>query len=216
MIPRMIGARQVFWEPAGDTGLEHLRLGLQDDRLVADGLIVRQVAQGAPVRLWYRLQCDGSARVHGAQVRLWQEEVERRVDLQADGAGRWADGAGRPLAGLQGCIDLDIAATPFTNTLPIRRLGLRPGGAAEIDVVYIAVPDLRVSRVRQRYSCLRADAGRGVYLYENLQNGFRAELPVDTDGVVLDYPGQWRRREPGGTAAPLSTDGEQGDPCDSR
>ncbi|HYS06949.1 MAG TPA: putative glycolipid-binding domain-containing protein [Candidatus Dormibacteraeota bacterium] len=110
-----------------------------------------------------------------------------------------ADGAGTALTDLDGCIDLDIAATPFTNTLPIRRLGLRPGGAADVEVVYIAVPDLRVSRVRQRYCCLRAEKGCGVYLYENLQNGFRAELPVDADGLVLDYPEQWRRRGPGRT-----------------
>jgi hypothetical protein len=196
-----MGARQIFWEPSSDLGLEHLRLEVHHERLVADGLILRQMAQGAPVRLWYRLRCDGSARVRGAQVRLWQEDVERRLDLQADGAGRWSDGAGKPLTELDGCTDLDIAATPFTNTLPIRRLGLRPGGAAEIEVVYIAVPDLRVTRVRQRYSCLRADAGGGVYGYENLQNGFRADLPVDADGVVLDYPGQWRRRERNGTTA---------------
>src|SRR6266571_1279594 len=194
-----MGARHVFWEPSSEAGLEHLRLELHHDRLVADGLILRQVRQDAPVRLWYRLRCDGSACVRGAQLRLWQEGAERRLDLQADGAGRWADGAGTVLTDLDGCIDLDIAATPFTNTLPIRRLGLRPGGAADVEVVYIAVPDLRVSRVRQRYSCLRAEKGCGVYLYENLQNGFRAELPVDADGLVLDYPEQWRRRGPGGT-----------------
>jgi hypothetical protein len=200
-----MSARQVFWQPETEPGLEHLRLDLRHDRLVADGLVLRRLAAGDPVRLWYRVHCDGSARVRGALVRLWQDDVERRLDLQSDGAGAWTDGAGRPLADLAGCLDLDIAATPFTNTLPIRRLGLRPGGMAEIDVVYIAVPDLRVARVRQRYSFLKADARRGVYLYENLQNGFRAELPVDGDGVVLDYPGQWRL-----------VDGAQGDACDSR
>jgi len=125
-------ARHVFWEPSSEAGLEHLRLELHHDRLVADGLILRQVRQDAPVRLWYRLRCDGSACVRGAQLRLWQEDAERRLDLQADGAGRWTDGAGTALTDLDGCIDLDIAATPFT----MRRLSLResterlPGRAA--------------------------------------------------------------------------------------
>jgi len=147
----------------------------------------------------------GSARVRGAQISLWQENAERRLDLQADGAGR-------RLPELDSCTDLDIAATPFTNTLPIRRLGLRPGAAAEIEGGYIAVPVLRISRARQRYTFLRADPDRGVCLYENDQNGFRGELPVEADGVVLDYPGQWRRRgATGTTVADRPADGAQGD-----
>jgi len=123
------------------------------------------------------------------------------VDLRGDGGGSWTDASGRPLPALRGCIDLDVAATPFTNALPIRRLGLGPGQAAEIAVVYVAVPRLDVTRVAQRYTCLRKDADGGVYLYENLENGFRAELPVDRDGVVKDYPGQWRRLEARATTA---------------
>jgi uncharacterized protein len=33
-----------------------------------------------------------------------------------------------------------------------------------------------------------------LYLFENLDgSGFRAELPVDEDGIVLDYPDLFRR-----------------------
>jgi len=196
-----MGERQVFWEPTGDLGLEHLRLEIDSTRLVANGMILRGMAGGSPFRLRYTLRCDASARVRGVEVRQWREDVERRLDLQADGEGGWADASGRTLPELHGCIDLDIAVTPFTNTLPIRRLGLRSGQAEEIDVVYVAVPDLGVSRVRQRYTRLRGEPGGDRYLYENLRNGYRAELTVDADGVVLDYPGQWRRREAGGSAA---------------
>src|SRR3989442_7943903 len=87
-------------------------------------------------------------------------------------------------------------ATPFTNTLPVRRLGLRPGETADLPVAWVIVPGLRVERARQRYTCLRLEAQGAVYLYENLDNGFRADLPVDADGMGLDYPDQFRRREP--------------------
>jgi hypothetical protein len=44
--------------------------------------------------------------------------------------------------------------------------------------------------MRQGYTRL----GDRRYLYENLEgSGFRAELPVDEDGVVLDYQGVFRR-----------------------
>jgi len=39
----------------------------------------------------------------------------------------------------------------------------------------------------QRYTCLE----RGLYRFE--AGRFEAELPVDADGLVLDYPGLFRR-----------------------
>ena len=184
--------RDVLWAPCADPGLEHLHVQIGSGGLAADGIVIRQRSGALPFRLQYQIQCDEATRLQSAQVRIESPE-ERRVDLRADGSGNWTDGAGMAIPGLAGCIDLDIAATPFTNTLPIRRLGLKPGESAEIDVVYVTIPDLDVRRLRQRYSCLRSEAGHSVYLYQNCISGFSAELPVDEDGLVLDYPGQWRR-----------------------
>ena len=33
----------------------------------------------------------------------------------------------------------------------------------------------------------------GLYRFESLSSGFRADIPVDGDGLVLDYPGVFRR-----------------------
>lgn len=184
--------RHILWEPWTDAGLEHLRFHVAEDAVEADGLIIRSTGNGAPLRVVYRLTCDAAFRVRAARLAS-RATAERRLDLRSDGEGRWFDAAG-PLPELDGCIDLDLAATPFTNTLPIRRLGLRPGESAEIQVAYVSVPELEITRVRQRYSCRRLDRDGGLYLYEGLDTGFEAELPVDADGLVLDYPGQWRRR----------------------
>ena len=184
--------RDILWEPCADPGLEHLSVRFDPRGLVADGVIIRQRPGTVPFRLWYRIQCDEATRVRSAQAWIESPE-ERHVDLRADGSGNWTDGTGGSIPGLAGCIDIDIAATPFTNTLPILRLGLAPGQNAEIDVVYLTIPELELRPLRQRYSCLRTEADRSVYLYQNCVSGFAAELPVDTDGLVLDYPGQWRR-----------------------
>ena len=53
---------------------------------------------------------------------------------------------------LRDCIDVDITATPFTNTLPINRLRLAPGQSADISVVYVTTPGLDISVSAQRYS----------------------------------------------------------------
>jgi len=189
-----MAVRHLFWTPWTDPGLEHLRLDLRADGLAADGFMLRQVRDGEPFRVRYRLRCDRAGRVRQVRLSVWQRR-RQALELRANGEGRWTTGDGAPLPALDGCLDIDLSATPFTNTLPIRRLGLRPGGTADLAMVYVVLPSLRIEPVRQRYACLRASDDGALYLYENLGSGFRAELAVDDDGVVRDYPGQWRRRE---------------------
>jgi uncharacterized protein len=188
-----MGDRHIFWEPWSDVGLEHLRLTQHEGGAIADGLILRHRPGAEPLRLWYRLKCERDWTVREAEFRVWCGG-ERRLGLLADGAGRWHDGEGRALEALEGCVDVDLTATAFTNTLPVRRLGLKEGESAEIRVAYVAAPDLRLTAVRQRYTCLSVTKERSRYLYEGLDTGFVAELPLDADGVVLDYPGLARRR----------------------
>ena len=63
-------------------------------------------------------------------------------------------------------------------------------------MIYIAVPQLQIAVVEQRYTCLEVTHHSGHYRYESLNNGvswYTAELPVDGDGLVIDYPGLFRR-----------------------
>jgi hypothetical protein len=115
------------------------------------------------------------------------------LESLADGEGSWERWGGEPVPELDGCIDVDVSATPFTNTLPIRRLGLRPGESEELLVAYIRVPELLVGLERQRYGCLGVQADGGLYRFEALPSGFTANLPVDSDGLVIDYPRLFRR-----------------------
>ncbi|MBR8744504.1 putative glycolipid-binding domain-containing protein [Nocardiopsis sp. MG754419] len=107
------------------------------------------------------------------------------VSLRSHG-GHWSDGEGRDLPELVGCLDVDVAATPLTNTLPIRRLGLRPGEHRDIAVAWIDIPSLRVRRVRQRYTRHQAEDGLERYTYRDPRHG-EYRLSVDGDGVVVDY-----------------------------
>src|SRR5207248_2737406 len=115
------------------------------------------------------------------------------LHLRADGQGHWSTASGEPLPALDGCIDIDITVTPFTNTLPIRRLNFTPGTSTEISVVYIELPQLQFAPARQRYTCLNTTASGSVYKYEGLETGFTAELQVDSDGLILNYPNLWKR-----------------------
>jgi hypothetical protein len=98
-----------------------------------------------------------------------------------------------PLAQLHDCVDIDISATPFTNTLPIRRLGLKPGESAEIRVAYISIPSLQLSPALQRYTCLANYPDHHIYRFESPADDFTADIRVDLDGLVVEYPGLFRR-----------------------
>ena len=183
--------REVMWTPWEGPGLEHLRLVTSEGGVVANGLVIGLEA-GRPFRIGYEIRCDGRWRVR--EVRAAAPDSERPVlELLADGEGHWKRGGGEPVPELDGSIDVDISATPFTNTLPIRRLGLEPGDSEELAVAYVRVPELLVGAERQRYGSLEAKADGGLYRFEALPSGFTAELPVDAEGLVLDYPGLFRR-----------------------
>ena len=114
----------------------------------------------------------------------------RRV-LEASEAHWTVDGASRP--DLEGCVDVDIAATPLTNTFPIRRLAdLAVGESVAAEVAWVDVPALSVSRVDQTYERLADRDGLVRWRYSDPAHGAFL-LTVDDDGLVLDYEGFARR-----------------------
>ncbi len=180
-------AKTVRWTRVDSPGIEHCHLETTAVDITAEGVVV---ALRGDVRfgLYYRLNCDVTWRIRDAEIRIVGKP--RSLRLTSDGEGHWRDQTGAILPELEGCIDIDISATPFTNTLPIRRLNLKPGQSAELSMVYIAVPDLAPRKVKQRYTCLESNR---LYRYEGLDSGFTAEVTVDEDGLIVDYPGIFSR-----------------------
>ncbi len=175
---------EVLWHQLVGVGAEHLVLNM-DGTVHADSLAVGEIESTA-YRIHYMIECDAGWNVQRVQV----EDLlsGKAVALRRGENDRWSDERDRVLAELEGCSDVDIMITPFTNTLPIKRLGLKPGEAQEIAVVYIGLPGLVVSRFEQRYTCLSSNEDGSIIRYENVKSDFRADLQVDTDGLVIDYP----------------------------
>lgn len=175
----------VRWRDWSGEGLEHLVLDERPDGIHADSVVLGD-ADGEPFAARYRIECDAGWRVR--RFRISRVGQDRSLELSSDGAGTWLDGQGRPRHDLSGAVDVDITATPFTNTLPIRRLTLREGEASTILAVYVQLPELAVTTDRQRYTCL--EPGRR-YRYDSAD--FTREIEVDGDGLVVTYPGLFRR-----------------------
>lgn len=79
---------------------------------------------------------------------------------------------------------IDISLTPSTNTLPINNLKLSESGSQKINVIYIDVLKHNIKPVQQHYT--RTSVNK--YLYENLENDFKAEISIDETGLVTVYP----------------------------
>ena len=181
----------ILWEPWDGRGIEHLRLSVDDQHAYAESELLDEQGE-QPVRVRYRVRTDSAWLTRSVEVTV-MDAKPRLLRLHHDGDGRWRGQDGAALPALDGCFDVDLECTPFTNTLPIRRLGLEVGGGAEVRAAWVRHPGLAVEVLDQRYTRL----SESVYRYEAL-SGFSVDLEVDGDGVVLDYGEYWRRVEPHG------------------
>ncbi|AOK07850.1 putative glycolipid-binding domain-containing protein [Burkholderia sp. AU28942] len=177
---------ELRWTSLEGDGIEHLTFDRSESGIVVESAVVGQ-RYGRAYGLAYRVECDPQWRAKYAVLRVMGGG---RLELHGDGAGRWRDGAGRELRELDGCVDIDIAATPFTNSLPIGRLRLARGERRPIDVAYVSTPDLTVTPVKQAYTCI--EPGRR-YRYEGIFRNFTAEMDIDADGLVIDYETLFKR-----------------------
>jgi hypothetical protein len=136
--------------------------------------------EGVPVELRYSVVVDGDWRTREVAVDLSGGEEREPIRLPAS----WWDGD-RPPAFAR-CLEVDLAFSPSTNTLPIRRLRLEPGESADVEAAWLRFPELDVVPLMQRYERLGPDRWR----YGS--NGFSAELTVDEHGIVVEYADLWR------------------------
>ncbi|WP_436524740.1 putative glycolipid-binding domain-containing protein [Actinoplanes sp. HUAS TT8] len=209
----------LFWERRDVPGSEHVRLDARNG-LYAQGVALAATPVTYSCR--YEIRTDPGWATAYLDVRTEGAGWARGVRLEM-AAGRWrvttSDqgdldaalvAAGHARAGLPGiedpdrlfgAFDVDLGASPLTNTLPIRRLDLLSGETGlshRLSVAWVLVPSLEVVQADQIYTPL----GSGQVRYAS--ETFAADLTVDDDGFVVDYPGLARRVEPGVRPVPES------------
>jgi hypothetical protein len=168
-------------------GFEVVFLYVGDDgyRLEGDTAAVED-GQAWAVR--YLITLDAGWRTRHARVWGRSAAGAHELTLEADGSGGWlVDGAAAPR--LDGCLDVDLESSSCTNTLPVHRLGLAVGQAADAPAAYVRALDLRVERLEQRYLRVEDDGKRHRYDYAAPAFHYQGQLVYDQSGLVLDYPG---------------------------
>jgi hypothetical protein len=142
------------------------------------------LADGVPTEARYRVIVDAGWRTVATHVGVVSGGEKRGLRLHVGPDERWFEGD-REIDSVRGAIDVDLGLGASTNTLPIRRLGLAVGEAAELTAAWVRFPDLSVEPLRQRYTRL----AERTYRYESIESGFTADLEVDDLGLVVRYPG---------------------------
>lgn len=142
------------------------------------------VDPAGPCGLSYRVETTEAWHTRSARIVGWVGGERVDLRLTATPGHRWRLD-GRPVATVDGCVDIDLSFTPATNLLPIRRLGLPVGGSSPVAAAWLRFPELDLRRLDQTYT--RVDEVR----YDYRAGDFRAALEVTRHGFVSSYPGLW-------------------------
>jgi hypothetical protein len=178
----------VTWQGTARTSLEQVRLFVSDGRLRASGRLV--VASGAPYSSSYELTAARSGDVGKGLLRTTAADTERQISVGRTDDGMWLIDHGKGETErneFDGACDVDVAGSVTFTALPIRRLGLhREPGEADLPVLYISMPDLTVTLVRQTYRTVSINENGAIINYTDAHRS--ADIVVDTDGLPVTYP----------------------------
>ena len=177
--------RTLLWRRLDQPGHDAARLVFHEPFWQLGGMAVFLHDREA-CRMEYAVVCDAAWQTRHAWVAGWLGARRIRLDVLVTADRRWHID-GRPCADLDGCMDVDLAFTPSTNLLPIRRLGLAPGEQAAVRAAWLSFPGFALEPLDQVYR----RTGSAAYRYETEGGAFATDLEVDADGFVRRYPGRW-------------------------
>jgi uncharacterized protein len=185
------------WQRVVSPSLESVRLLFSEGRLRASGRIIAAANQADGVEAF---SASFSASVERAEeagrllLRTTTADEERQVSLSRTEDGVWLvdHGNGAHRNAFDGAIDVDVFGAVTFNALPIRRLGLhKEAGEHELPVLWVSLPDLSVTLIRQTYRTVSIDDNGAVINYTD--PAISSDLRVDTNGMVIDFPGRAHR-----------------------
>ncbi|MGC6584647.1 putative glycolipid-binding domain-containing protein [Paenibacillus sp. Dod16] len=179
--------QSLLWNRHDLPSLEHGRLYRHHHRFTLTGMVVASL-EGRPLHCSYEVETTRSWQTRKVKIKLSIGTEVQSLHLERDDDGRWWDGD-TELTAFAGVTDIDLGITPSTNSLPIRRLKLRPGESASMTAVWIQFPSLTIAPLPQQYT----RTGEYTYRYESNDGAYQADLEVDEHGLVTKYADVWSR-----------------------
>jgi uncharacterized protein len=167
------------WRRIDQAGLELARFDIEKHGVTVSSTLVD--GGEAPFSLRYIWTLDPDWRTRTLRIEHMNGE-DRWLTIERASEASWRIDRG-PAPHLDGCVELDLSATPFCNSLAIRRLG----EDGEFDAAYIAADTMTVVPSRQRYERISETYWRFHDL--GVAHGFTAALELDSNGLVARYEG---------------------------
>lgn len=175
---------KIQWKGLDDDTIENCTIDVG-----SEGVVVTSKISGKDVDIRYQIMTDIRWLTNRCELSGYFRGFHIQFLFERNHRGTWIAN-GQPGDRFDQCEYVDISLTPFTNSLPINRLVLSEKEAREISAVYFDFTDRKVRPVKQCYTRLSAN----LYHYENIPNDFEADILVDNNGFVVDYPALFTRK----------------------
>lgn len=186
------GATILSWSSQGERRLETVRAVITERGLRANGYIID--AGDEPYGGSYSLLVDAKGRTRRLSAQSDSLEGERHLSLTRTPGGPWvveSTSGSNPLPALNDAADIDLDASTFSHSLPLRRLAILGhdadlGHEFSVTVACISFPTLAVRSVAHHYTFRE----NGVVSYRGPDGD--GDLTVDPQHFVVDFPGSFR------------------------
>jgi uncharacterized protein len=176
--------REIVWRGIRTPSLDYCRVERDRAGWRFSGMIVAKF-QNDPFGAHYEILVDKAFKTRTLTVE--KTDASRTVRLEIELRNRVWMVDGKRRTNLGKCTDLDMEASPVTNTIPIRRTVMKIGERVDLTAAWVRFPSLRVEPLEQIYERI----GARKYRYRSA-SGFSAELDVDSFGLVTRYGIIWK------------------------
>ncbi|WP_096187691.1 putative glycolipid-binding domain-containing protein [Evansella halocellulosilytica] len=179
---------EIIWENIENFGCEYFKMEKDEDQLIGKGTII-SLEKNKPYKVMYQIFLDRNWQTRKLDIHV---DDEKKLTITSDGMGTWLNEQGEQMSQLFGAVDVDISATPFSNTLPINREKWDLGEKKDFNMVYIHVPSLETQLIPQSYTFVSNEGNKRLFQYKC--RDFQSYIEIDEHGYVLKYPDLFFRR----------------------
>ncbi|MBO8156363.1 MAG: putative glycolipid-binding domain-containing protein [Bacillaceae bacterium] len=177
----------IKWENLENGGQEQLTITQTNDEILFSSSL-EYIENHTLFHIRYEVKTDLNWRTK----EIYAENVTngKNVYLHTNNKGEWMNNHGE-VKELQGCIDIDISVTPFSNSLPINRCSWKENTPKNFNMVYISVPEMTFHKAEQSYTLIHCTDKEKVFKYES--GNFESFIYTDESGMVTLYPNLFKK-----------------------
>ncbi|MED3803563.1 putative glycolipid-binding domain-containing protein [Lysinibacillus xylanilyticus] len=181
--------QKLVWKNEEQFGCEYFNITKEEKNFSAKGTIIYVEGDESNAHIVeYKDDLDTNWFTEKLSI-IVDEHIS--LNLSSDGKGNWYENDGQVIDKLKGAIDIDISATPFSNSLPINRMDWVLNQEEHFEMVYISIPSLEVKKVPQSYKYINNKGHMRYFKYRCYD--YETTICVDEQGLILDYPNVFRR-----------------------